>query len=178
MPKTLPRVFLDIKIGDVPVGELVIELRQDIVGKTCENFRALCTGEKGFDTNSGKPLCYKGCSVHRVVPGMVCQGGDIINDDGTGGTSIYGGSFEDECFTLRHTGRGVVSMVNSGPDSNRSQFFISFATNDWMDDAHVVFGYVVEGMHVLQKIENAGSANGRPTMPITIMSCGELKGFG
>ena len=178
MSSTLPRVFLDFQIGDDNVGALTIVLRQDILGKTCENFRTLCTGEKGFDSDSGKPLCYKGCSVHRVVPGMVCQMGDITNNDGTGGISIYGTPFEDECFTLRHTGRGVVSMVNSGPDSNRSQFYISFATNDWMDDAHVVFGYVVEGMEVLNKIENCGTGNGKPTKPITIVGCGELKGFG
>ena len=174
----LPRVYLDIKIGDDPVGELVIVLRQDVVGKTCENFRALCTGEKGFSKDTGEKLCFKGTTFHTVIPNVVAQGGDISGDDGTGGESIYGEAFEDECFTLRHTGRGVLSMANSGPDSNRSQFYISFGENDWLDDAHVVFGYVVKGLDVLEKIENVGTRCGKPQQRILIMDCGQLKGYG
>lgn len=170
---TNPRVFFDITIGDDAAGRIVFELRTDVVPETVENFRALCTGEKGTG-QSGKPLHYKGSTFHRVIPDFMCQGGDFTNGNGTGGESIYGAKFADENFQLKHTEPGLLSMANAGPGTNGSQFFITTTQTPWLDGKHVVFGSVVEGMDVVRAMEAQGSQNGRTRQRIMISDCGQL----
>lgn len=161
-----PRVYFDLEADGAPLGRVVMELFADVVPKTAENFRALCTGEKGFG--------YKGSTFHRVIPQFMCQGGDFTNHNGTGGKSIYGGKFPDENFQLRHEGPGILSMANSGPNTNGSQFFITTAKTAWLDGKHVVFGKVVEGMDVIGKVESYGSRDGRTSKRIVVSDSGQL----
>ena len=170
-----PQVFFDMTIGGEPAGKIVMRLRTDVVPKTCENFRALCTGEKGKDEKSGKDLAFKGSSFHRVIPGFMCQGGDFTNGNGTGGVSIYGEKFEDENFKLKHTSSGILSMANAGPGTNGSQFFLCTAKTDWLNDKHVVFGKVLTGMDVVTAIETVGSQSGTTSKPVVVADCGEYK---
>ncbi len=167
------RVFFDITVGGEAAGRIVFELHSDIVPKTAENFRALCTGEKGTG-GSGKPLHFKGSSFHRIIPGFMCQGGDFTNGNGTGGESIYGHKFEDENFELKHTTPGTLSMANAGPGTNGSQFFICTAATPWLDGKHVVFGRVVDGDDVVAAMEAVGSSGGATSKTVTIADCGDL----
>nr|CAA08988.1 cyclophilin (TcCYP) [Trypanosoma cruzi] len=171
-----PKVFFDISIDNKPSGRIKMELYADTVPKTAENFRALCTGEKGRG-KSGKPLHYKGCVFHRVIPGFMIQGGDITRGNGTGGESIYGMNFRDESFSGKagkHTGVGCLSMANAGPNTNGSQFFICTANTPWLDGKHVVFGRVTEGIDVVRRVERLGSESGKTRGRIIIADCGEV----
>ncbi|KAH0486648.1 MAG: hypothetical protein KVP17_002990 [Porospora cf. gigantea B] len=161
-----PRCYLDILIDDVPAGRVVLELRSDVTPKTAENFRQLCTHQQGFG--------YQGCLFHRVVPGFVIQSGDFLCHNGTGSKSVYGASFPDENFRLKHKTAGVLSMANVGPNTNGSQFFITTAKCEWLDGHYVAFGNVVEGMHVVEAVDACGSPDGKTLKRITIIESGEL----
>ncbi|CAJ1079920.1 E3 SUMO-protein ligase RanBP2 isoform X2 [Xyrichtys novacula] len=163
---TNPKVFLKVAADGQPLGTLTIELFSNIVPKTAENFRALCTSEKGFG--------FKDSIFHRVIPEFMCQGGDITNNDGTGGKSIYASQFEDENFDVRHTGPGILSMANRGRDTNNSQFFITLKKAEHLDFKHVAFGWVCDGMDVLQQIGELGTKGGTPSKKLVIIDCGQL----
>ncbi len=164
------KVYMDLsgKISDGSfknIGRIEITLANDIVPKTCENFRTLCSGEKDG-------LGFKNSPFHRIIPGFMCQGGDFTNRDGTGGESIYGETFDDENFTLKHTGPGVLSMANAGPNTNGSQFFICTQQTQSLDGLHVVFGYISKGMNVVRALESLGSEEGDVQTVVEIAECG------
>ncbi|KAI4330625.1 hypothetical protein MLD38_028898 [Melastoma candidum] len=170
-----PRCYLDIRIGEELEGRIVVELYPDVVPRTAENFRALCTGEKGVGPNTGVPLHFKGVRFHRVIKGFMIQGGDISAGDGTGGESIYGLKFEDENFELKHERKGMLSMANSGSDTNGSQFFITTTRTSHLDGKHVVFGRVIKGMGVVRSIEHVPTGeNDCPTQDVIVADCGEI----
>merc|ERR1712154_318810 len=163
---TNPEVFFDIGIGGQPAGRVCFKLYADKVPKTAENFRALCTGEKGFG--------YEGSKFHRVIPGFMCQGGDFTRGDGTGGKSIYGNKFPDENFQLKHTGKGILSMANAGPNTNGSQFFLCTTATPHLDGKHVVFGQVTKGYGVVKAVEGVGSGSGATSQEVLVADCGVL----
>lgn len=171
-----PRVFFDITIGGKPAGRITFELFADTVPKTAENFRALCTGEKGVG-KQGKPLHFKGSRFHRIIQQFMCQGGDFTRGNGTGGESIYGEKFQDENFQHKHTAPGLLSMANAGPNTNGSQFFITTVVTSWLDGKHVVFGKVADeaGMKVVKAMEAVGSGSGSTSKDVVIADCGEVK---
>uniref|UniRef100_A0A2K5ZTD7 Peptidyl-prolyl cis-trans isomerase n=1 Tax=Mandrillus leucophaeus TaxID=9568 RepID=A0A2K5ZTD7_MANLE len=150
-------MFFDIAVDDKSLDHISFELFADKVPKTAENFPAVSTGEKGFG--------YKGSCFLRIIPGFMCQGGDFTRHNGTGGKSIYGEKFDDENFILKHTGPGILSMANAGPNTNSSQFFMCTAKTEWLD--------VKEGMKIVEAMERFRSRN-VDTSKITIVDCGQL----
>ncbi|KAI9777147.1 MAG: peptidyl-prolyl cis-trans isomerase cpr6 [Candelina submexicana] len=174
--KGRPRVFFEIEIGKHKEGRVTFELYNDIVPKTTENFRALCTGEKGIG-KTGKPLHYKGSGFHRVIKSFMIQGGDFTAGNGTGGESIYGEKFEDENFDVKHEKPFLLSMANAGPGTNGSQFFVTTVPTPHLDGKHVVFGEVLTGKSIVRKIENMKTQDGdKPQPAVTITDCGQLEG--
>eukprot|EP00192_Tetraselmis_astigmatica_P013300 CAMPEP_0117666734 /NCGR_PEP_ID=MMETSP0804-20121206/10548_1 /TAXON_ID=1074897 /ORGANISM="Tetraselmis astigmatica, Strain CCMP880" /LENGTH=335 /DNA_ID=CAMNT_0005474327 /DNA_START=61 /DNA_END=1069 /DNA_ORIENTATION=+ len=175
-------VYFDVEMGGLHVkkGKLIGRLEMELFGRDCpktaENFRQLCSAASGgLGKTTGLPLTYLDCPFHRIIPGFMAQGGDFQRGDGTGGESIYGGNFEDENFKHRHTTRGLLSMANSGRNTNGSQFFITFGRAPHLDGKHCVFGRVISGFQVLDAIEAMGSRSGDPKQQVKITGCGEVK---
>jgi len=168
-----PRVFFEINLDGESAGRVEFELFADVVPKTAENFRCLCTGERGRGVN-GKRLNFLGSTFHRIVPGFICQGGDFTMGNGTGGESIYGHMFEDESFEVKHDSPGILSMANSGSNTNGSQFFICLRPLPHLDEKHVAFGKVASGFEVVQRLEECGDEEGKPSKKVTVIDCGEV----
>ncbi|KAI9777028.1 MAG: Peptidyl-prolyl cis-trans isomerase H [Peltula sp. TS41687] len=171
---TNPIVFFDLTLGGEPLGRIKMRLYADIVPNTAENFRRFCTGET--KNAQGRPQGYKGSKFHRVIKDFMIQGGDFLHGDGSGSICIYGNTkvFDDENFTLKHDGPGVLSMANSGPNTNGSQFFITLTATPFLNNKHVVFGKVIEGMDVVRKVENTRTTRERPNQDVVIAMCGEM----
>ncbi|KXS19433.1 hypothetical protein M427DRAFT_95099 [Gonapodya prolifera JEL478] len=175
LPGIRPRVFLDVDL-DGRKSKIIIELFNDEVPRTCENFRALCTGEKGRSRATGAPLHYKNSRFHRIIKGFMIQGGDFTRGDGRGGESIYGGTMEDESLKRKHTKEGLLSMANRGPNTATSQFFITTRPTPHLDGKHVVFGQVVSGYEVVEELENVSvDDKDKPIKEARIANCGELE---
>eukprot|EP00542_Grammatophora_oceanica_P008849 CAMPEP_0194038002 /NCGR_PEP_ID=MMETSP0009_2-20130614/10280_1 /TAXON_ID=210454 /ORGANISM="Grammatophora oceanica, Strain CCMP 410" /LENGTH=224 /DNA_ID=CAMNT_0038680355 /DNA_START=140 /DNA_END=814 /DNA_ORIENTATION=+ len=174
--KDHPRVFFDISIGGKKAGRIVMELFETKVPMTAENFRALCTGEKG-NGRSGKPRHYKGTKFFAISPGYLAQGGDTTNNDGTGGESIYGIKFEDEWTRgyIPHSEPYLLTSANSGPNKNASQFYLTLDKTPWLNEKNVVFGCVESGKDVVRAMEKVGSKEeGKTSEDVVIVDCGEL----
>jgi len=170
-----PRVYFDISFDNKKVGRIVMELFKNVTPKTAENFRQLCTGEAGISKRSGKLISFKDTIFHRVIKGFMMQGGDFTRFNGTGGESIYGEKFQDENFQIKHTVKGLLSMANSGKNTNGSQFFITFDATKWLDNKHVVFGRVESGYDICEKIEKISTnSKDAPAYKVSISDCGEL----
>ncbi|KAI5815483.1 cyclophilin-like domain-containing protein [Pyronema omphalodes] len=168
-----PVCFLDVALGGEPLGRIKLELFSKIVPKTCENFRQFCTGET--KDRGGRPQGYKGAKFHRVMKDFMIQGGDFLQGDGTGSATIYGSDkFNDEGFSIKHDQPGILSMANSGPNTNGCQFFITSKAHPFLDGSYVAFGKVIEGMDVVRKIENVRCIMDRPTTDVVITQCGEM----
>eukprot|EP00920_Eleutheroschizon_duboscqi_P014593 GHVT01033855.1.p1 GENE.GHVT01033855.1~~GHVT01033855.1.p1 ORF type:complete len:218 (+),score=30.30 GHVT01033855.1:184-837(+) len=165
------KVYFDVSIGGEPPNRIVMGLFGKVVPKTVRNFREICRGNM---VENGVALKYADSKFHRIIPNFMIQGGDFTNHNGTGGRSIYGAKFEDENFNLLHTTRGLLSMANSGPGTNGSQFFITTVKTPWLDGRHVVFGHVIEGYEFVQKIEAVGSNSGKPSKTVMIVGAGVL----
>lgn len=165
------KVYFDIKIDGIYQGRIVIGLHGSVAPKTVENFEALCEGTATKGTLS---LSYNSSPFHRIIPNFMIQGGDITHKNGYGGMSIYGPKFPDENFTLKHIGKGILSMANAGPNTNASQFFICTTKTKHLDGRHTVFGVVVDGWDVVRKIERCGSSSGKPKKEVIIMKAGIL----
>lgn len=174
LPEITHRVFFEIEIDGEAAGKLVFGLFGNAVPKTVENFRALSTCDRGNGALSGKPLCYKGTTFHRIIPYFFIQGGDFTHGNGVGGESIYGGVFEDESFAVNHNRPYMLTMSNCGErDCNGSQFLITVAKTQWLNDKNVAFGVLLEGHGLTEKIEDVGTYGGRPKSTVTIVNCGE-----
>eukprot|EP00919_Chromeraceae_sp_WS-2016_P019928 GHVR01047352.1.p1 GENE.GHVR01047352.1~~GHVR01047352.1.p1 ORF type:complete len:199 (+),score=33.55 GHVR01047352.1:50-646(+) len=164
-------VYFDVKIGDEMAGRITIGLFGDTVPKTVENFKTLCEGNT-VSKSSGNKMAYENSIFHRIIPGFMIQGGDFTRHNGTGGESIWGEKFNDENFTLKHKGPGYLSMANAGPNTNGSQFFITTVKTSWLDQRHVVFGKVTDGMNVVQRVEAVGSQSGKPQQEVKVVKAG------
>ncbi|KAL8702581.1 MAG: hypothetical protein Q9201_004240 [Fulgogasparrea decipioides] len=161
-----PQCYFDVTINNGPPAKIIFDLYYDVVPKTAENFRALCTGEYGFG--------YKGSSFHRIIPNFMLQGGDFTAGNGTGGKSIYGNKFNDENFVKKHDKPFLLSMANAGPNTNGSQFFITTVPTPHLNGVHTVFGEVVEGQEYVKAIEKCGSSSGKPSSVVVIVKSGTL----
>jgi len=162
------KVYFDVSADGVPLGRINMELFNEVVPRTAENFRQIATGEAGFS--------YTGSKFHRVIPNFMLQGGDFERGDGTGGRSIYGEKFADENFDIKHTSPGLLSMANAGPDTNGSQFFITTVKTAWLDGKHVVFGRLAdqESFKIVKQIEAMGSSSGKVSKEVVITKSGEI----
>lgn len=171
-----PRVYFDIEIGAKQAGTVIFELFKNVVPRTCENFRQLCTGEAGRSKVSGRNLAFTGSTFHRVIKGFMAQGGDFTKHNGTGGESIYGMKFADENFTIKHSEKYLLSMANSGRNTNGSQFFITFEKTPWLDGKHVVFGRVERGQEIIEDIQRVSTGeNDKPKIGIKIKKSGQMQ---
>jgi peptidylprolyl isomerase len=169
LPEVSQTVFFTVSIDGVEAGRIEIGLFGGIVPRTAANFEALCKGDRRAGSTR---LAFAGSSFHRIIPSFMIQGGDFTNADGTGGMSIYGQTFPDENFTLKFDRKYLVAMANAGPNTNGSQFFITTAKTPWLNGRHVVFGTVVSGFDVVDKIEAVGSPSGAPEATVTIVQAG------